>query len=106
MSSQDEYNSSHGGKWHVKNLRLFIESTFGLEASNRLLCAYYTALLLNSNDGFIFNPINRLFRDMDLLIIHSLKAVQGVMINDKHCFECYGYDILIDDELKPWLMEV
>jgi len=78
----EEYNSKHGGKWHIKNLRLFVEQTYGLEASNRLFAA------------------------MDQLIIHSLKAVQNVMINDRHCFECYGYDILIDGDLKPWLVEV
>jgi tubulin polyglutamylase TTLL1 len=78
----EDYNSRHGGKWHIRYLRLYLESIYGIDRSNQL------------------------FGDIDLLIIHSLKSVQNVMINDRHCFECYGYDILIDADLKPWLVEV
>ncbi|XP_061435000.1 polyglutamylase complex subunit TTLL1 [Lethenteron reissneri] len=78
----DDYNVIHGGKWTVSNLRLFLESTRGREVTNKL------------------------FDDMHWIVLHSLRAVAGVMANDKHCFECYGYDIIIDDKLKPWLIEV
>lgn len=78
----DEYNDSHGGKWTVDNLRLYLESTRGKEATDTL------------------------FDDMHWVIVHSLKAVQNVIASDRHCFECYGYDIIIDTNLKPWLIEV
>ncbi|XP_038063113.1 probable tubulin polyglutamylase TTLL1 [Patiria miniata] len=78
----EEYNSQHGGKWTVHNLRVYLEGTRGKEVTDKL------------------------FDEMNWVIVHSLKAMANVMANDRHCFECYGYDIIIDDNLKPWLIEV
>lgn len=77
-----DYNSLHGGKMSIQNFRLYLEGTRGRSVTDRL------------------------FAEMQWLIVHSLKAVAPVMANDRHCFECYGYDIIIDNTLKPWLVEV
>ncbi|XP_035875606.1 probable tubulin polyglutamylase TTLL1 isoform X2 [Phyllostomus discolor] len=77
----EDYNHIHGGKWTVSNLRLYLESTRGREVTSKL------------------------FDEIHWIIVQSLKAVAPVMNNDKHCFECYGYDIIVDDRLKPWLIE-
>lgn len=77
-----DYNSLHGGKMSIQNFRLYLEGTRGRTVTDKL------------------------FTEMQWLIVHSLKAVAPVMANDRHCFECYGYDIIIDNALKPWLVEV
>eukprot|EP00747_Dinoflagellata_sp_TGD_P221980 gnl/TRDRNA2_/TRDRNA2_93740_c0_seq1.p1 gnl/TRDRNA2_/TRDRNA2_93740_c0~~gnl/TRDRNA2_/TRDRNA2_93740_c0_seq1.p1 ORF type:complete len:509 (+),score=87.00 gnl/TRDRNA2_/TRDRNA2_93740_c0_seq1:206-1732(+) len=59
---------------------------------------------LLSNVGV--DTVNKLFSDIESIVIHSLLSVQRVMIHDKHCFELYGYDILIDSWYRPWLLEV
>jgi tubulin polyglutamylase TTLL9 len=77
-----KYDPNSGGKWNIRNLKLYLMHKFGVERTNQV---YYEILMI---------------------IIRSLLAVQKIMINDKHCFELYGYDILIDDQLKAWLIEV
>lgn len=77
----DAYNDKHGSKWPLRCLRQFLEGTRGREATERL------------------------FERIRGVVVHSLRAVQRNMINDRHCFELYGYDLLIDADLKPWLIE-
>ena len=39
----------------------------------------------------------------------TLKSVDGARLNPqgrKQCFEIFGYDFMIDEFLKPWLIEV
>jgi tubulin polyglutamylase TTLL1 len=82
QKNYEKYDSSHGGKWSMANLKLYLEMNYGFDKSDKC------------------------FRDIKNVIISSLKAVQPVMHTDKHCFECYGYDIILDNTLKPWLIEV
>jgi tubulin polyglutamylase TTLL9 len=46
------------------------------------------------------------FKEIENLIKLSCDAVKSSMIRDERCFELYGYDVMIDDAFKPWLIEV
>ena len=82
QKNADDYNETHGSKWSIENLRFYLEQTRGKQAADKC------------------------FDEIKNIIYISLKSVQSVIINDKHCFEMYGYDILIEENLKPWLIEV
>ena len=76
------FDAGSGSKWPLHAFKLYLVAKFGSRATDRC------------------------FASVEQLVIHSLLSVQKIMIHDKHCFEMYGYDILIDDALKPWLIEV
>eukprot|EP01147_Barroeca_monosierra_P004048 gene4048-8440_t len=77
-----DYDKAKGCKWLMSQVRRYIQARHGRDRQ----------------DDFL--------RHVDNIILTSLQAVQPVMFSDKHCFELYGYDILIDEDLKPWLIEV
>jgi tubulin polyglutamylase TTLL9 len=77
-----DYNPDTGGKWELRPLKMMVAARHGRDAADRL------------------------FKGIEDIILRSLFSVQKVMISDKHCFELYGYDVLFDDALKPWLIEV
>uniref|UniRef100_A0A8C7BYM3 Tubulin--tyrosine ligase-like protein 9 n=1 Tax=Neovison vison TaxID=452646 RepID=A0A8C7BYM3_NEOVI len=82
QKTSPDYHPKKGCKWMLQRFRQYLASKHGPEA------------------------VERLFSDMDNIFVKSLQSVQKVIISDKHCFELYGYDILIDQTLKPWLLEV
>ena len=78
----NQYNDVHGGKWPYTSFLHYIETNYGKER------------------------VDKLTDDIDRIFMVALKAVQPVILNDKHCFELYGFDVLVDESFTPWLIEV
>jgi tubulin polyglutamylase TTLL9 len=76
------YDRESGMKWPIQRLKLYLQSLYGAAATMKL------------------------FHDIQMVIAKSLLAVQNAIVQDKHCFELYGYDVMIDETLVPWLIEV
>ena len=52
LPAGDEYNEKHGNKWMLQNIRLYLEATRGIDATDQL------------------------FRDIEGVVLKSLKACQ------------------------------
>jgi tubulin polyglutamylase TTLL9 len=76
------YDKSKGCKWLMTQLRRFIAARHSEQAAEEMLTLIY-----------------RLF-------LTSLHAVQPRVAKDPRCFELYGFDVLLDADLKPHLIEV
>lgn len=77
-SSNLSFTLPQGCKWQMQQLRRYLTAKHG------------------------FETVQTLYKEIDNIFIRSLLSVQKTIINDKHCFELYGYDILLDQDLKPW----
>ncbi|KAG5507572.1 hypothetical protein JKF63_06521 [Porcisia hertigi] len=76
-----KYTAMSGCKFGIRSLRILLTATHGAARTNQL------------------------FGDIQQMIMRTLFAVQRIMLQDKHCSELYGYDVMIDDTLHPWLIE-
>ena len=56
----------------------------------------------------------KIFKKIEDIIIKTLISAENVINNatemfvpyNNNCFELLGFDVLIDDNLEPWLLEV
>lgn len=82
QKKSETYDSETGGKWMFRDLKLYLMSRYGS------------------------TMVDRLFNEIQSVMMRSLFSVQNVMMNDKHCFELYGFDIMFDDSFKVYVLEV
>lgn len=78
----NQYDKTTGGKWHLRNLKLYLYSKFGVKA------------------------VEEIFAKIENIIKMSIFSASKIIANDRHSFELYGYDILINDNLQPVLLEI
>lgn len=82
QKNSENYDDKRGGKWDLHDLKLYL-------------------LALHDSE-----KVNSCFSAIQDVVLSSLLSVQKVMIQDKHCFELYGYDVMLSNDLRPWLIEV
>jgi tubulin polyglutamylase TTLL9 len=82
QKTADTYNKACDLKWPMRQLKMYMISKYGKKR------------------------VEESFYEIQMVMIRALLAVQKTMIQDKHCFELYGYDIILDSELNSWLLEV
>ncbi|KAK0411426.1 hypothetical protein QR680_005648 [Steinernema hermaphroditum] len=80
--SAPDFDAERGLKWNLLKWKRYLAAVHGHEKTRKVM------------------------EDIGGIIMESLRFVNSTIIQNKHCFELFGYDILVDANLKPWLLEV
>ena len=103
--------------YNVENTNKFIHITnysFQKKSSSFAKYEYGNEISYDSfkqfleEEGFPPDKFNTMIEDMKFLIKISFKSVSQKIYKTSEvlCFELFGYDFIIDNEFKPWILEI
>ena len=107
--SSELYNVENSNKFiHITNYS-FQKKTSNFEKyeyGNEISYEAFKQFL--KEEGFPPDKFNAMIEDMKFLIKISFKSVSKKIYktSDVLCFELFGYDFIIDNEFKPWILEI
>lgn len=85
----------------AKNSKQFINSKI---EGNMISCEDFQIFLKEKYGNDVWS--NVLKEKIKHLVIWSLESAQDIVENRKNSNEIFGFDIMIDEELNPWLIEI
>ncbi|KDO24551.1 hypothetical protein SPRG_10366 [Saprolegnia parasitica CBS 223.65] len=88
-STEDGSMTVEGNMWHSDDLQAYLTKRYGFDAAT-------------GQSIWLAHIQPR----MKQIVSWSLQCVQDTVHHRKNSCELYGYDFMIDDQFKPWLIEV
>ena len=89
IQNENLEHDDHGYKWSLTAFMKHLEQIGGIDIDlfwSRIYDLIIKSII--SGENYVFN------------------AVKKTCIHRTNCFEVFGYDVMIDSNLKPWLIEI
>ena len=107
--SSELYNVENTNKFiHITNYSFQKKSSSfaKYESGNEISYESFKSFL--EEEGIPLENFDNMIEEMKFLIKLSFKSVSNKIykIPDVLCFELFGYDFIIDNEFKPWILEI